>query len=258
MQDKSESGDSLENYRASHASTGYGEHYSRTYQVGYYAELWRHIERPLLERILRELSERGAASCLDFACGTGRITQVNERFFEHAVGIDVSEQMLAVAKKACVRAELVQRDITAEPLDRKFDVITAFRFFLNAEPKLRDQVLASLAKAMEDSGTLIVNVHVNHSSPLGFAYRIRNAIRGKTVANTLSVQHLESLLNDHGFAVKRIHWYGFYPRTGWMFNSLANLLQLPVERVFAAVKILPRRWAQSFIVEAQRSRQTKA
>lgn len=245
-------GDSLESstYRTSHAAAGYGDCYQKTYQRGYYAELWRQIEQPLLRTILERLRDEGGGSCLDFACGTGRITQVAESVFPSSTGVDVSESMLEVARRQCSHTTFIFRDITKNPLESKFDVITAFRFFLNAEDGLRNEVLAAMRSCLSQQGTLVINVHVNSTSFLGFAYNVRNRLKGRVVSNILGFGEMKTLLERHGFEVKRVHWYGFYPRTGWYLGFLAKLLIAPVDRLFAALTFLPRRWAQNFIIEA--------
>lgn len=237
-------------YRTSHSSAGYGDCYTKTYQEGYYAELWRQIEKPLLREILTRLRDEGAVSCLDFACGTGRIAAIAEQLFPSSTGVDISESMLEVARTQCTRTNFEVRDITRTEMEGGFDVITAFRFFLNAEDSLRNEALVALKKCLAPGGTLLVNVHVNRTSLLGFAYGLRNRFAGQVIANTLGFEEICALLKAHGLVVKRVHWYGFYPRTGWRLGFLAKWLIRPVDRLFAAITFLPRKWAQSFVVEA--------
>ena len=90
------SGDARDDYRSSHATTGAVTDYIRTYEVGYYAALWEKIEKPLVQATLRELGGP-QKKCLDFACGTGRITTVAADHFAEVVGVDVSALMLASA-----------------------------------------------------------------------------------------------------------------------------------------------------------------
>ncbi len=59
---------------------------SSTFGVGYCAALWRNVEQPLLENILRPLGGPEQTS-LDFACGTGRIAKVAASFFGSVVDV---------------------------------------------------------------------------------------------------------------------------------------------------------------------------
>jgi SAM-dependent methyltransferase len=129
------SGDTFsESYRVSHQSADIVADYVSTFEVGYCAALWRKLEQPLLERILRPLGGPARKS-LDFACGTGRIAKVAALFFGSVVGVDVSEAML-LAASVPDNVTLLCVDVTKVPLEQTFDVATAFRFFLNAEDTL--------------------------------------------------------------------------------------------------------------------------
>jgi len=245
-------GGPLENYRQSHSAPGYGKHYSRTYQEGYFARLWHEIERPLLERRIGEVAAHGGSSALDFACGTGRITAVLTSRFQRVVGVDVSSAMLEVARAECQSADFRQQDITKEPLQEQFDLATAFRFFLNAEPGLRSSAMDAIRQAVRPGGWLITNIHVTDQSPLGIAYRARNAVLRRTVANTLSLDSLADLGARHEFDVVHVDWYGFMPRIGNLTDGLLLSAMAPAERLFRALPLLPRRLAQAVLVTFRR------
>lgn len=240
-------------YRDSHTAPGYGRRYNRTYAHGYYAEQWRRLERPLVERLFAELRRRGSESYLDFACGTGRITAVGAGYFRPTVGVDVSEAMLAEAPDPGDGATLLLRDITEVPLGRRFDVVTAFRFFVNAETELRRKALRAIRAHLEDGGTLVLNVHVNRSSVLGVVYRARNRLLGREVNRVLGHAEMAALLNEAGFEIVRTYWYGFLPRTGWYFPWLSQHCMAPVEWACGLLPFVPRSLAQSFIVVCRKA-----
>src|SRR5687768_3379117 len=89
------------------------------------AAMWEREQR-LLDRIVQQHVPR-RESYLDFACGTGRVLSYVERHFTTAVGLDISETMLAVARDRARIASLVQGDATRNPAvldERRFDFIT--------------------------------------------------------------------------------------------------------------------------------------
>ncbi|MAI66854.1 MAG: SAM-dependent methyltransferase [Phycisphaerae bacterium] len=240
-------------YRTSHSDVGYGELYQNTYNTGYYATLWNKIERPLIKNIFNELKKGGAANCLDFACGTGRITSVLEEVFDCVTGVDVSDEMLLIAKKQLNSATLINQDITAETIDGGFDVISSFRFFLNAENGLKDSSLKALYDLLNENGTLVINIHANKRSPLGVMYRLRNWLYRKNIANTLGLSEFKEHLVKAGFEIKDVHWYGFYPRTGWLLGGLASLCLKPFETFCKTTRIFPKSCAQNFIVLCEKA-----
>jgi len=72
-------------------------------------------ERALLLRALERLFPQGLSRYLDFACGTGRITEIVAPFALRSYGVDVSETMLAQAPAKCPHTTFLLRDMTREP-----------------------------------------------------------------------------------------------------------------------------------------------
>ena len=235
-------------YRSSHQTPGYGADYTKTYRSGYYAALWLRIERSLVENILRPLGGPGR-SCLDFACGTGRVTTVAGPLFGEVVGVDVSQSMLACARVPG-NVQLVEADLTVAPLSRSFDVVTAFRFFLNAEDTLRRDALAAIYEHLNDGGLLVSNIHMNATSPAGLVCRFVNRCRGRVVRSTMSIHTYRQMLASNGFVVEQVIGYGFLPRPGWLLPRLCEMLVGPVEAMCRRAGV-PARYAQNFVVVAR-------
>lgn len=240
-----------DSYRVSHSSTGYGAQYSRVYQEGYYYHQWINLEKPLLTRIIKKYKKQGAKSVLDFACGTGRILSVLESHFLTPTGVDVSESMLGFAKSKCKRSQIFQQDITREPIDGEFDLITAFRFFLNAEHLLKIDTLKAIHKNLANNGVLIANIHQNSSSPLGMAHKVRNLLSRSKRSNDLAYEEFEAILNHCEFKVVELHRYSFLPRPGWFASKFLGKIILPFEQICTSLKV-PRLLCQSFIIVAKK------
>src|SRR5438874_9368849 len=117
-----------EDYRDSHRTRG-GD-YDRTIfstPLDAYADKW---EAHHLGRVLQKLYASRIPRYLDFACGTGRITQRVEPLAVESIGVDVSESMLAAARLKCQKTRFVCVDLTREEPDLgTFDLVTSFRFF---------------------------------------------------------------------------------------------------------------------------------
>lgn len=238
-----------DNYRASHCARGYGAHYNKTHDSGYYGALWDKIERPL---ILGVLGPMGGADrkCLDFACGTGRITNVAAGLFGEVVGVDVSKSMLACARVPH-NVRLLHIDMTMESLDETFDIVTAFRFFLNAEDRLKQEALRAINLQLKDGGRLVCNVHMNATSPVGLVCRLLNRLFGRTIRNTLSEARFKELLTASGFLVEEVIPYGYLPRPGRLLPGLCEALMEPFEKASRTLRI-PGQLAQHFLVVAKK------
>src|SRR5579884_4162708 len=107
-------------YRTCHLDASAAADYVKTYQVGYYAALWSKVERPLLEKLFAEIGGPDRL-CLDFACGTGRITVAAGPYFGAVTGVDISEPMLLHAR-CPENGRLLHKDIINEPLNTQYDV----------------------------------------------------------------------------------------------------------------------------------------
>jgi SAM-dependent methyltransferase len=151
-----------DNYRNSHLHKGQ-EYHDKFVNNSYRSIIWNIEQRLLLDIIERHRQRRQKPiRLLDFACGTGRILEVLENRLAESTGVDISDSMLAVARKHLSRSRLLHMDITRSGgLDGEiFDVISAFRFFPNAEPDLRRETMAQLAQLLEQDGILIANNHL--------------------------------------------------------------------------------------------------
>jgi SAM-dependent methyltransferase len=102
----------------------------------------------LAVEVVRSLSR---PSVLDVGCGSGRVGErVLDAGAARYVGIDFSEEMLALARARLVRfgeqAELVEGDFLTEPLEGPFDAVLALGLFdYTPEPERFAQRMSELS-----------------------------------------------------------------------------------------------------------------
>ena len=200
-------------YRSSHLEEGEDYHAKFEEQV-YRALIWS-LEREALEALIAARPDAGQTRLLDFACGTGRVLGALARHAGTATGVDISASMLAVAKRVAPGTELICADLTREsPLkDRQFDVITAFRFFPNAEPALREDAMGVLARLLAPGGSIIIN---NHRRAGSSKHRLRKLRARLGIAkakdlHTMSDAEVSGLAARHGLVVNSVRTLGFLP-----------------------------------------------
>lgn len=178
-------------------------------QDGYDSFVWS-VYKPYLVRIFRDLARKHRRlKYLDFACGTGRIISALEHLATESVGLDISPQMLDLARPKVSSSTLTCGDILEDPgvVDRDYNVITAFRFFLNTEPRMRALIMHALAAHLADGDSrLIFNVHGNRWSWMSMQVLYRR-IRGWELANTMSYAEVCRLVAGAGLEIEA--WYGF-------------------------------------------------
>jgi len=125
-----------------------------------------------------------------------------------ALGIDVSESMLQQCQETHPKVEVICADLTrSDPVpERMFDLVTAFRFFPNAEDQLRVDAMLALSRKVKPNGVLIFN---NHKHAGNIVYRARNVLGRPNRAMTHS-QAL-SLVSMAGLKVEEIRGFGILP-----------------------------------------------
>ena len=124
----------------------------------------RKIVWELEKKVINEfLSNKKIIDHLDFASGTGRIAQLLEKNTEKQYLLDSSKKMLEHAKKILDSNKTIflSDDFTQINLNKKFDLITAFRFFPNAEIFLRKDAMKFISEHLNDGGLIILNNHYN-------------------------------------------------------------------------------------------------
>jgi SAM-dependent methyltransferase len=202
-----------EDYRDSHSAKGYGIGYQDAFDSHPYRKYTWGTEKAILDSIIE--GNREVLRYLDFACGTGRVLRHLEQKVGNATGVDVSEAMLTVARKQSVRASIVCADITKDNpfADSTFDLITSFRFFLNAQPDLRRAVAKQLASLMTEDGHLVFN---NHNNTTSIANVIAVGVhllkhRKRPRWNQMSTGEVKRLLSEFDLEVVKVYNYATFP-----------------------------------------------
>jgi SAM-dependent methyltransferase len=205
----------------SHKMEGKGAGYDERYSTNPWRRfLWSQEQRALTDFVNTYLKNQ-EIHLLDFACGTGRVCEFFEPYVKSAVGVDVSESMLQMARQKLRRTKLIQADITRDAAvlgGRKFNLITAFRFFLNAEPELRTAALKALAGLLADDGYFVFNNQRNNAAPL---VRLKYW-RSHNKRNFMSMQEMHKLVNEFGLEIIKIYPIGFLPLPRIKFPPFCN------------------------------------
>lgn len=200
-------------YIDSHKYTGKGAEYERHYKTEAWDRFLWSREREILLEIVNEYLPDRDIDFLDFACGTGRITGLLENHVTTSTGIDVSESMLKIAGEKLRRTEIIEADITEENIltPRKFNLITAFRFFLNAEPELRTRAMQAIAELLADDGILVFNNHHNSDSPwIKMLDTYRRCRKTNGIFNIMSIAQMQQLAEQAGLKIIEIYPVGFF------------------------------------------------
>lgn len=206
---------SKHDYRYSHTEQGYGKHYHESFITHRYRKYIWDIEKVILVDIIRKYKNDGTSNHLDFACGTGRVLTFLENYCTNSTGVDISDSMLEIAESEAVNAKLISGDITKSDLlaNQTYDLISAFRFFLRAQPSLKNDAMAKLVSHLDNDGYLVFNIHNNKSSISNNISKLYTLVRyGRVIArDEMSHRDVRSLVHQHGLSIVDSYAYGTYP-----------------------------------------------
>ncbi|MEK7269953.1 MAG: hypothetical protein AAB215_03320 [Planctomycetota bacterium] len=121
-------------------------------------------------------------------------------------------------------------------LAEKFDLITTFRFVLNAEEGVRERALRALAPLLRDENSrLIFKVHGNRHSYRHFARFLHRIGLGQKDSRFNELSRVESiaLAERCGLRVVRVRGMGFIPRMA--SRLLPSFLWMALERTMASM-----------------------
>jgi len=234
-------------YRQVFAPTAKAQEYEESMcQSGGYAEvLWR-TEQEQLAGVIADLRRtHPRIESLDFAAGTGRITRFVETRVDSSTAIEISPAMIEVARQKVRNTTILCKDVTAPDADveAKYDLITAFRFVVNAEPSLRLAGLRALAARLRDqSSVLVFNNHGNLISQKIFLWPIHRWKRRKMTwspdGNYMTDGDVRDLADRAGLKVERVMGCGLLGGRG------ASILGF--ERAVRWERALAARWPSAF------------
>ena len=155
------------------------------------------LERSVLSSILDESDPEGN---LEIACGTGRFLD-----FAHT-GIDISKNMLRVAREKHPHARLIHTSFDSIPLDdRTYNNIYAFHLLMHLNESDARTLFAEAMRLLKDDGRFIIDV------PSHFRRR---------------------------FSSRRRDWHGSYApqialfeHWGWKVSRTYPIMFIPIHRV---------------------------
>lgn len=182
-----------------------------------------HVDEADVEQaLIQAIQGRRISDLVDLGTGTGRVLEVLAPYCERGTGIDLSREMLDIARANLERADLRhcmvrQGDITQAPLaDRSADIVTVHQVLhYAADPA---QVVAEAARILRPGGLLLVVDFAPHDLEIlrdQHAHR-RLGFADSEVAGWLSAAGLSPLPVRHlpGSTLTVVLWSAEKPNQG--------------------------------------------
>jgi SAM-dependent methyltransferase len=191
------------------------EEYEKTvYSPDSYSTFIWQLQIPVLQGILRSIRDDSEQKkLLDFACGTGRILSFVENEVDQSDGVDVSNFMTDIARAKCNKSNIFLGNLLEQPdlVNEDYDIVTCFRFLLNAEPETRIIVLKELRKRLlVKDGILVANIHGNKFSSRAISLFIRRIVH-QEYHEQLSRREIRQMFHAGGFEIIEEIGFGVMP-----------------------------------------------
>ncbi len=155
---------------------------AKSYDTWYTTPLGRFVDELETLAVMETLQPKSSEIILDVGCGTGNYAIKLAQRGCIVVGIDISEEMLAIARKKCqelnLRIELLNANAESIPFaDNYFDSVVSiatFEFIRNPQKALEE-----MFRVVKINGKIVVGF-INRESPWGELY-LSEEFRTKTI-----------------------------------------------------------------------------
>lgn len=112
---------------------------------------------PLYKKVISKLNPSPQSHLLDIGCGSGLFLRMANAKGAITTGIDVSPELLAIARERNPLAELLNQDMENLSFsDNSFDMVTGFNSFQYAEDI--SKALKEIKRVLKDDGKLAIGV----------------------------------------------------------------------------------------------------
>ena len=112
-------------------------------------------EKQILDIILDNAAVKENINVLDVACGTGVLFPFYlERNVKRITAVDLSPEMVKIAKRKFPQAEIICGDAESVDFDRQFDVIMIYNAFPHFPEPIK--VIENLTKHLKNNGRLCI------------------------------------------------------------------------------------------------------
>lgn len=208
-------------YKDSHKGKEFAKSYDQNISNKFESRIYQ-IENEILLKYINHFFSDKDIDIMDFACGTWRITSLIFSEYKNVVGYDISVDMLNIAQKRHPKIQFYEKDIMKDVWinTKKFDCITSFRFFLNAEYDLKKNILLHLKKYLKNDWMIIFNIHMNKYSIPFLLSKMKYILwLTKIKQNWMSYAEVKKLVEENGFKIIDAKWYSFF-----LWNPLLTCL----------------------------------
>ncbi len=104
------------------------------------------------------MCEKKQPSVLEIGCGNGRDSEVISKYTSNYTGIDISKELLAIAKVRLPQVNFQLADIESFEFPKNIDIVFAFASLIHVERKSFSNIMKALYEKMNTNGLVFVSL----------------------------------------------------------------------------------------------------
>src|SRR5262245_5098477 len=182
-----------------------------------------------------------ARTLLELACGTGAILKILARYYE-VTGLDLSPQMLAIARKNLPNVRFYRKDMVRFELAAKFDVIICVFDSINHVLKFGDwqKIFRNAGRHLEKDGLFLfdINTEAKLKRLIKAPTWVHKFGRNLEFINVTKGQRGIANWNIRVFEHRRGNRYGLYEEDIEEISFPRNEIRAVLRKRFTNVKVL--------------------
>jgi SAM-dependent methyltransferase len=204
-----------------------------------------------IRRLIRRHKPK-ARTLLELACGTGAILKILAKSYEVA-GLDVSPQMLSLARKKLPHVRFYRKDMVSFELAIKFDVIICVFDSINHVLKFADwqKIFRNAARHLEENGLFLFDINTEA--------KLERLINAPTWVHKFgrNLEFINVTDGRRGIANWNIRVFEYQSRNKYrLFEEDIKEISFPVNKIRAALR---KRFTNVKVIDAtERTPSTKS
>ena len=193
-----------------------------------------------IRRLVRRHKPK-AKTLLELACGTGAILHVLGKSYD-VVGLDLSPQMLSLARKKLPHVRFYRKDMVSFDLGKKFDVIICVFDSINHVLKFADwtKIFRNAARHLEKDGLFLfdVNTEAKLQRLINAPTRVHKFGRNLEFINVTDGRRGIANWNIRVFEHRRGNKYGLFEEDIKEISFPVNKIKAALRKQFTNVKVI--------------------
>lgn len=135
----------------------YGNFFAKTYDLFFFP-----VMHPIRKKVASEIEKLNCQNVIDMCCGTGnQIKYLKKPSLKMVVGIDISDNMLAVAAKSCENGMCIKKDASKTDYpDNEFDAAILSFILHEATPQIARKIADEASRIVKYNGCIFITDYV--------------------------------------------------------------------------------------------------